>query len=479
MYVQISGRGPLFVRLARGIRQAILEGRVRAGDALPASRTLAAQLGVSRATVVAAYDLLKADGVVSGSAGSGTRVRIDVNGGSAAAARFRPNWAETGFSRRASAAPWKSLARWMTPYDCRYDFQYARPVTAPPVMGAWMKSMQAAASRLQPMYTLAQGAHSLRSAISESLALRRGLLVPPDRIVVTSGTQQSLALLCQILLTEGDVVDMEEPGYVCARLIMAAHGAQVRLRPVDAEGLVPAAQGSPPARIVYATPAHQFPTGVVLSPARRNELLRQASQWNAWIFEDDYDNEFRTGEAPVRALKSDDRDDRVIYSGTFSKIMFPGFGMGFVALPDALMEAYLSAKILSDFGVPVLNQAAMAHFMETGGYERHLHRVTEEMDGRRRVLHARLQEADIGSADEYRHSRGMYSMVTCHGIGSDRIAAIIDKALRANVGIYNASIFFQSPPEELRLMLGYAGLFQRDIADAVRHLSGVLRGGSR
>src|SRR5260370_12830379 len=236
-----------------------------------------------------------------------------------------------------------------------------------------------------------QGREELRDAIADHLLRHRGIDTGPERIVIVNGTQQALDLICRVLLDRGDRVLIEEPHYLGARSAFVAAGARLIAAPVDDEGMrVPPARASAPApRIAYVTPSHQYPTGVVMPLARRLQLLDWATRCKAFIVEDDYDSEYRYEGRPIQALAGLDPTGRVIYVGTFSKLMFPALRLGYLVLPELLVEPIAAAKAIADTGTGSILQLALADFIEQGHFERHMHRTTK----RNRMLRTTLSDA--------------------------------------------------------------------------------------
>ena len=387
MYIELDGQGPRYAQLIRALKGAILDARLAAGVRLPASRTLARDLDVSRNTVLAAYEQLQAEGFLLGRVGSGSYV-ADVGSRSPPArkhAGLAPVAPLSPFARRALAITDGARIPGREHGGLRYNLQYGVPLTNPALASAWRREVNRAAERAEFDYPDAQGLPALREQICDYLARRRGVDASPDDVLVISGTQQAFALASRVLLDDADTVALEDPHYRGARQIFAAHGARVRGVRVDADGLVPAALPAR-ARLAVVTPSHQFPTGALLPLARRVELLEWAGASRAWLIEDDYDGEFRFGGRPLAALKSLDHDGRVIYIGSFSKTLFPALRLGYMVLPPSLRDAFCAAKWLEDRGSNTLEQAALAHFMASGGFERHLRRAAQTLRARRAAM---------------------------------------------------------------------------------------------
>jgi DNA-binding transcriptional MocR family regulator len=226
----------------------------------------------------------------------------------------------------------------------------------------------------------------LRKQVSRYLMHSRGIHAPPERVLIVNGFQQAVTLTARVLVNEGDSVAVEDPAYFLARQALLAHGANVLSVPTDANGLVCADLPEHAPRFIHVTPSHQYPTGTVLSLQRRRELLCYAQTKRCWILEDDYDGDFRYESKPLPALQSLDHADRVIYAGTFSKIMFSSMRLGYMVLPVSLFDDFVNAKFLCDFSTSAIEQAALAHFMETGGFSRHLLRASKTLKARREEL---------------------------------------------------------------------------------------------
>lgn len=475
MYVELDGQGPRYAQLIRALKSAILEARLVAGARLPATRTLARELGMSRNTVLAAYEQLQAEGFLLGRVGSGSFV-ADVG------SRGKPTRRSvsdalvaplSGFARRALAISDGARVPGREHSGLRYNLQYGLPLTNTALASAWRREINRASEHAEFDYPDAQGAIALREQICEYLARRRGVDANADDVLVTSGTQQAFALAARVLLGEGDTVVLEDPHYRGARQLFAAHGARVRGVGVDAEGIMPGALPSQ-ARLAVVTPSHQFPTGALLPLARRVELLQWAALRHAWIIEDDYDGEFRFGGRPLAALKSLDVDGRVIYIGSFSKTLFPALRLGYMVLPPALRDAFRAAKWLEDRGSNTLEQAALAHFMRSGGFERHLRRATQSLRTRRAAMLAGLQRHAGSAVDVVDSNAGMHLTAWLRqGTQADaeRLAA---HARERGLGLYTVAPYALRAPPRPGLLLGYAALPPADIEAALRLLGRCL-----
>lgn len=476
MYVELDGQGPRYAQLIRALKGAILDARLTAGSRLPASRTLARDLDLSRNTVLAAYEQLQAEGFLLGRVGSGSFV-ADVG------SRSQPSRRQAGLVPVAPLSPFARRALAITDgaripgreHDgLRYNLQYGLPLTNPALASAWRREVNRAAERAEFDYPDAQGLPALREQICDYLARRRGVDASPGDVLVISGTQQAFALASRVLLDAADTVVLEDPHYRGARQIFAAHGARVRGVRVDADGLVPAALPAR-ARLAVVTPSHQFPTGALLPLARRVELLEWAGASRAWLIEDDYDGEFRFGGRPLAALKSLDHDGRVIYIGSFSKTLFPALRLGYMVLPPSLRDAFNAAKWLEDRGSNTLEQAALAHFMASGGFERHLRRAAQTLRARRAAMLAGLKKHAAGSVDVVDSNAGMHLTAWLrHGSHAD-CERLAGHARERGLGLYTIAPYALQASMRPGLLFGYAALPPADIDAALRLFGRCLR----
>ncbi len=462
--------------LYQNLAEAILNGALAPGTQLPATRTWAQALRVSRGTVLAALEQLTAEGYVRALQGSGTFVADIPQDLGRSGTRAMP---------AGSAAPLSSRGRLLARTDLGEVEQPARPFEvgipaldrfaatrlASLTTGAW-SSMPA--SELQ--YPDPAGYPALRLELVRYLARARAVRADADQVIVVSGSQQALYLAAQLLLDPGDEAWMEDPGYVGALSALQAAGADIVNVPVDGEGLS-VREGTalaPDARLVYVTPSHQYPTGATLSLARRLELLAWARQRNGWILEDDYDSEFRYIGAPLPALQGIDEAGTVLYVGTFSKILAPGLRLGYLVVPKALAPAFRAAKSLLDRGSAVPLQAGLARLLAGGGMERHLLRMRRLYQHRRDVLWSELREAFGDRVNLGPPSAGGMHLVVWLPPGMDDQAAV-RRAYEHGVWVRAVSANARRPLPRGGLIVGYAGFSDAELREATAKLEEALR----
>ena len=338
MLVPLSGDGPLHLQIYRAFRQAILSGRLSPGERLPSSRSEARLLGISRNVVLQAYDQLTAEGYLTGAIGSGTFVARDFP-------EERPSSTPsfTAVSSYVQRARNKQASRQK---NLPYDFIYGLSRPDETTIRQWQRCLRKASDRFPVDYGPTEGEPALREAIASYLFRNRGVRSSPERLFIVSGSQQALSLASRVLFEPGDRVTIEDPCYQGAREVFEADGLRLLPHAVDVDGLDASALAS--ARGVYVTPSHQFPTGATMPVARRLKLLAWAEANDAVVLEDDYDSGYRYDGRPLEAIQSLDDSGRVVYIGTFSKVLFPAIRIGFLSLPPALVPAFTKAKWLAD-----------------------------------------------------------------------------------------------------------------------------------
>jgi GntR family transcriptional regulator / MocR family aminotransferase len=406
---------PLNQQIYQGLRSAILDGRLRVGTRLPSSRMLATDLSISRNTVLNAYERLAIEGYLRGQSGGGTRVATelpdDMLRARAPFVTQMPKQTRRKISSRALRivdVPFRlripELPRGLRPFRigaCALD-------EFPTAVWGQLARRQISRSGISALdYGNAPGYPPLRAAVAAYLQSARGVTCDPEQVFIVNGSQQALDLSSRMLLDPGDTVWLEDPGYVGAYGAFVSAGARVVPVPVDSEGIQveKGVRQAPDARVAFVTPSHQFPLGVTMTLARRLELLRWAAKSGAWILEDDYDSELRYANRPLPALQGLDAQNSVIYTGTFSKIVFPAVRLGYVVVPQSMVDTFYKVRLFADVHPPIFTQAVMTDFIVEGHFERHIRRM--------RTLYRERQEALLDAAR--RHLDGLLNVLPADG----------------------------------------------------------------
>jgi GntR family transcriptional regulator/MocR family aminotransferase len=476
---------PLYRQIYETIRRSILSGGLPSGRQLPASRLLAKQLGVSRMTVVNAYEQLLAEGYLEGRMGAGTFVSAHLPEEFLQASGFkRRERQEKPLPRKVILSEYGSRVAQNGKIILRHHgatalvpFQHGVAALDEFPFGVWAKIAQKwQKSPPSPVlsYGDAVGFQPLRDAVAAHLAAARGVRCTPEQIIITNGTQQALDLISRIFLSESEDVCLEDPGYIGARDIFAATGARVVPVPIDDEGfdLQTARKRSQKARLIYVTPSHQFPLGVTMSLARRLSLLEWARERDAFVIEDDYNSEYRYAGRPLASLQGLDRDGRVLYVGTFSKTIFPALRLGYLVVPDDLREVFAAARALTDLHSPVIEQAVLAEFISERHFARHIRRMRGMYEGRQQTL---VEEAR-------KNLRGMLEVAPAkagmHLIGWLPVGVNDREVSRrgAEAGLNLAPVSAYCINQKLRggLLLGYTAYDEKHIRQGMKRLARVL-----
>ncbi len=464
MHLALDGDGPLYRQLTRALKAAVLDGRLASGAQLPATRTLALELGLSRNTVRLAYDQLTSEGFFQGRAGAGSFVTLTP----VAPTRKKPIGAvgpQSQFARRMRAIKDLGVGRFHR--GLRFNLQNAEPIHDLAALTSWQREITHAALHTSPNYPHPQGLLILREAICDYLLRRRGISCTPEDVLIVHGTQQAMALTTQVLVDAGDSVVLEDPHYWSARHVIEAHGARVVAVPTDADGLVCKAMSRLSPKLILVTPSHQFPGASLMSMERRIQLLNFADKKRCWVFEDDYDSEFRYDGHPLAALSALDSAERVIYSGSFSKVLFPSLRMGYIVVPSALRRDFVAAKRLADMGCSAIDQAAMARYISGGGFERHLRRVVQICRDRRKALIDGLARVGRGHFSVQDSNAGMHLVAWLPHMSQEQCAQLIALASAQGLGLHPIARFYKNPPKVPGLMMGYAALSVTEIEAAM------------
>lgn len=469
--------GGLGRQLAQKLREAVKNGALKPGESLPSTRTLAASLGVARGTVVEAFEQLIAEGFLESSPGVGTYIAHSL-----ANLKTRPK------KRRAAslpaqpaplaAQPFNTVAAQFQPLPSA-PFAVSIPLGAAAPGPIWRRlgnRLRAHGQGAPGGYGDPQGALPLREAIAEYVRRSRSVRCEAEQVIVTTGTQQGLFLACLVLMGRQDFAWVENPAYPGITAILNTIGSPERMVrvPVDEEGLDVAAgiRLQADARLAFVTPSHQYPLGMPMSMARRNALLAWARDRSAWIVEDDYDSEFRYSGHPFPSLQGLD-PERVVYLGTFSKVLFPSLRLGYAIVPPQLVQAFCGARVLLDRHPPSADQHVLASFISEGHLERHIRRMRGIYTQCRNHLFEIVREvlpSDLASLQP--SDQGMHSVLWLASPVDDVVVA--QRAMKEGVAVRPVSPMYHAGQGPSGLILGLSAFSPEQMKEAAQKLARII-----
>jgi GntR family transcriptional regulator / MocR family aminotransferase len=468
---------PAHRRVFEIIRLAILSHQLQGGSKLPSSRTLAAEINCSRNTVIAAYEQLLAEGYVVARIGSGTVV-----------ADTLPNFMSDNLLLQHNEDAYCDIPRDLSerghkltqmPSDFNYEIQEfivgANDFSVFPYK-IWQKLQTKAWREPQGAFMdyARHGGHApLREVLAEYLRVTRSVRLSPEQILITAGTHQSLDLCARLLTDTRDMVWIENPGYWGARKLFEANDLQLRPIEVDRDGMSPSLadmQTSP--KLIYVTPSHQYPLDVVMSLTRRRLLLEYAGSVGAWVLEDDYDSEFRYKGRPIASLQGLDPHNRVIYMGTFSKVLYPGIRIGYVVVPLDLVKPFRTG--LADIQRPgqMAVQAALADFIQQGHFTKHVRNVRLRYGQNRALLQHALQSQLLPAAQLSNADAGLHLVVHLPIDCDDVLLA--HEARQQQIDVRPLSAYYVTPPVSRGIVVGYGYLPLAQIVPAAKRLADLV-----
>jgi len=503
--IELDRRQGLSRQLYQALRARVLDGRLASGTRLPASRDLAAALAISRNSVVRAYDQLYAEGFIEGRVGDGTYVaqlpqatlpakklstKVSTGFSTGLPTALSTNWLDLPVDSSSKVTHRDALTRVeknhlpMPPSGPPRAFRVGVPAFDLFPFEVWAK-LNAAFWRKPDFQQLCYGDPAgdarLRGMIAAYLRSSRGMQCTAEQIVITSGAQQGISLCAQLLVEPGDGVAIENPGYRAAGHAFAVAGARLHGVAVDSEGInCSELTGLDDCRLTYVTPSHQYPTGVVMSLARRLELLAWAERTQGWIVEDDYDGEYRYSGAPLAPLAALDRHGRVLYVGTFGKVAFPALRLGYLVLPPGLVQAFAQRRAVDVRHSEVSTQAVMAEFMATGHFQRHIRRMRRAALSRRNALLNGWPMDIPGIGKLPTVAAGLHMTVLVDSVERER--ELIELADSVDVEVNGLSGYWlpeSATPMDQRagLVLGFAAVPEKAIEAALQRLRAVWRAG--
>lgn len=361
-----------------------------------------------------------------------------------------------------------------------YNFRYGCPSMVDFPHDTWCRLLAKRARRASIHdldYGPPEGVPPLREAIADYLSRARSVRCRPGQVIITNGSQQALDIAARILIDVGGRVLLEEPHYMAVMTVMKAAGAEIKTIPVDEQGLCTqhlATKGIG-CRLIVVTPSHQFPTGAVMPLARRLELLALSKRESAFIFEDDYDSEYRYSGRPIEAIQALDSHEAVLYAGTFSKVMFPSLRLGYIVVPEHLVNIFRMVKVLMDTGCPSIPQLALVDFIRGGFFERHLHRQRIRNAARRAVVLEAINRFLGSQVKVSGIDAGLHVLLWLPDIHHSDLKDLRQRARQLGVGVYPVAPFYTTPPPQAGLLLGYASLSEKEIAEGVRRLAATVK----
>ena len=469
---------PLHRQIYDSFRAAIVEGRLHPGQRIPSSRVLAVEIGVSRFPVLNAYAQLLAEGYLETRVGAGTVVSGSLPDQQATSvppktkiAVLHPGPRRTAV--RCSHLPLPEDFPWMIHTGPFRVGQIAFDQFPWNIWSSLVARRCRTLNMVSTHYGDLMGHESLRRAIANYLRISRSVRCEPEQVLIVNGSQQALEITARVLLNPGDRVWIEDPGYRLARDVFALNDCRFVPVPVDAEGLNVASgiKVYRKARAAFVTPSHQFPLGVTLSASRRLQLIDWAQRSGAWIIEDDYDSEYRYESLPIASLQGLDTNSRVIYIGTFSKVVFPSVRLGYIVVPSDLIDRFVIMRRVMDLGMPTFLQQVLADFIEEGHFARHIRRMRVYYGGLRRILFDNLTEILGDKVEVVGDEAGMHLTVFLRS--GRRDIELAHSGASDELSLWPLSRSYLGQPRQ-GLILGFGGITANEIPDALRRLRRLL-----
>ncbi len=474
---EINGESeiPVYRQIYDLIRNLILNGTIRSGQRLPSSRELAEKLKVSRTTILQSLDDLFSEGYIEGKTGSGTFVSSKIPESFINSISANRTTRNKKLVNKKSSRLNKYLDAEKLDYNKFQPFKPGVPDLNNFPFSIWSKLLANVSNELSPKefgYGSAAGYKPLRIAIANHIRISRSVKCEPEQIIITGGSQQGIDLICRVLLERGNNVGFEDPGYPGARDIIGAAGMNIVPLQMDEEGLS-FKDVKKKCDLIYATPSHQYPLGITMTLNRRLELIDYASSKNIWILEDDYDSEYRYDGHPISSLQGIDEYGCVIYMGTFSKVMFPGLRIGYLVVPENLIESFTAAKLLSDRNSPIFEQAALQKFISDGHFGRHLRKMRILYEQRKKFFYEAVEKHLNKYLNLHKTETGLHTVGWLKNNRSDR--KIAKHFFENGVITPPLSSYYIDKGKKTGLVLGYAAYSEKQIISSIKIMKEILQ----
>ena len=472
-----SSSAPIYRQIEDFLRQMILDGALLPSQKLPSTRELALELGVSRITIKSVYEQLISEGYVQGKTGAGTFVSEGLDGETPVVPSvdtIRKDYFDGNFSQTAEHI---SFSQASARYGSILPFRPGVPALDKFPVKRWNKYLSRATTKSDIAnfsYGDLLGSEKLRASIARHLADSRGMKVDPKQILITSGAQQAFVLISYVLMNKNDTIWYENPGHIAGRDLLKIVGGDVSPVPIDKEGLnLPYAvlNFSKP-KLIFTTPSHQQPLGITMSLQRRLTLLKYAHENASWVIEDDYDSEFRYRGRPLPALAALDKVGRVLYVGTFSKSLFPSVRIGYVVVPEILVDTFAKTRNIFGQTSSAITEEALSNFMDDGGFAEHIRKMRRLYRERRDILLDALKNHCSNILEPQQTDAGMHIIADIKNGMSDRLAHL--ELLNAGIDSLPLSIYYEGSVQRQALVLGFSGVQKKVIPKLVTRMGRVL-----
>jgi len=472
-----SSSAPIYRQIEDFLRQMILDGALLPSQKLPSTRELALELGVSRITIKSVYEQLISEGYVQGKTGAGTFVSEGLDGETPVVPSvdtIRKDYLDGNFSKTAEHI---SFSQASARYGSILPFRPGVPALDKFPVKRWNKYLSRATTKSDIAnfsYGDLLGSEKLRASIARHLADSRGMKVDPKQILITSGAQQAFVLISYVLMNKNDTIWYENPGHIAGRDLLKIVGGDVSPVPIDKEGLnLPYAvlNFSKP-KLIFTTPSHQQPLGITMSLQRRLTLLKYADENASWVIEDDYDSEFRYRGRPLPALAALDKVGRVLYVGTFSKSLFPSVRIGYVVVPEILVDTFAKTRNIFGQTSSAITEEALSNFMDDGGFAEHIRKMRRLYRERRDILLDALKNHCSNILEPQQTDAGMHIIADIKNGMSDRLAHL--ELLNAGIDSLPLSIYYEGSVQRQALVLGFSGVQKKVIPKLVTRMGRVL-----